>query len=89
MSTQALQRVRVAVHEGARTRKEIRLITELDEDIVNLCVDLLIENKELEISELKGACTIGGCNTCTEDSTCHPREEQSGPVPISITKAPE
>jgi hypothetical protein len=71
---------------GAATRKEIRVITGLDADIVDLCVDLLVVSGEIRPTELKGACTVGGCSSCGEDSTCHPREANQGPVTITITK---
>ncbi len=88
MSVKALDRVRDAHSMGAATRKEIRVLTGLDEDIVDLCVDLLITGGEIKITDIKGACTIGGCNSCGEDSTCHPRENNSGPVTLSIGKKP-
>ena len=40
MSVKALEKVRNAHIMGAITRKEIRVLTGLDEDIVDLCVDL-------------------------------------------------
>ncbi len=85
MSTNAMNKVREAHRAGAITRKEIRVLTGLDEDIVDLCVDLLINSDEIQPTQLKGACTIGGCNSCGEDSTCHPRENTAGPVFISIS----
>lgn len=84
MSIKALSKVRDAYSMGAITRKEMRVITGLDEDIVDLCVDLLIDSGEIKPTQLKGACTIGGCNSCGEDSTCHPRENTAGPISISI-----
>jgi hypothetical protein len=88
MSVKALDRVREAHVMGAITRKEIRVLTGLDEDIVDLCVDLLVTSGEIKPTELKGACTVGGCNSCGEDTTCHPRENSSGPVTLSISKRP-
>jgi hypothetical protein len=88
MSVKALERVREAHAMGAITRKEIRVFTGLDEDIVDLCVDLLLTGVEIKPTELNGACTVGGCNSCGEDSTCHPRENSAGPVTLSITKRP-
>ena len=88
MRVQALDRVRSAHAMGAVTRKEIRVITGLDSDIVDLCVDLLVASGEIRPTELKGACTVGGCNSCGEDSTCHPREGSQGPVTLTITKRP-
>lgn len=88
MSVKALDRVRSAHAMGAVTRKEIRVLTGLDADIVDLCVDLLVSSGEIKPTELKGACTVGGCSSCGEDSTCHPRENNTGPVTLSITKRP-
>lgn len=88
MTVKALDRVREAHAMGAITRKEIRVLTGLDEDIVDLCVDLLVNSGEIRPTELKGACTVGGCNSCGEDSTCHPRENNPGPVPLTIGKKP-
>jgi hypothetical protein len=88
MSVKALDRVRSAHKMGAVTRKEIRVLTGLDADIVDLCVDLLVSSGEIKPTELKGACTVGGCNSCGEDSTCHPRENNAGPVTLSITRRP-
>lgn len=84
MSVKALDRVRSAHAMGAITRKEIRVVTGLEEDIVDLCVDLLVNSGEIKPTELKGACTVGGCNSCGEDSTCHPRENSVGPVLLTI-----
>lgn len=89
MSVKALDRVREAHTMGAVTRKEIRVLTGLTEDIVDLCVDLLVTSGEIRPTELKGACTVGGCNSCGEDSTCHPRENNGGVVTLSIGKRPE
>lgn len=89
MSVQALAKVREAHQSGAITRKEIRVLTGLDEDIVDLCVDILISSQEIKPTELKGACTIGGCTSCGEDSTCHPREKVSGPVFLELGKKGE
>lgn len=89
MSVKALDRVREAHTMGAITRKEIRVLTGLDEDIVDLCVDLLVTSGEIRPTELKGACTVGGCNSCGEDSTCHPRENSAGPVTLTIGMKPE
>lgn len=86
MSINALTKVREAHAMGAITRKELRVITGLDEDIVDLCVDILIDSREITPTQLKGACTIGGCGSCGEDSTCHPRENNSGPVTLTIGK---
>ena len=88
MSVKALEKVRKAHIMGAITRKEIRVLTGLDEDIVDLCVDLLVSSGEIKPTELKGACTVGGCNSCGEDSTCHPRENTAGPVSLTLTKKP-
>ena len=88
MSVKALEKVRNAHIMGAITRKEIRVLTGLDEDIVDLCVDLLVTSGEIKPTELKGACTVGGCNSCGEDSTCHPRENTAGPVSLTLTKKP-
>ena len=88
MSVKALEKVRNAHIMGAITRKEIRVLTGLDEDIVDLCVDLLDSSGEIKPTELKGACTVGGCNSCGEDSTCHPRENTAGPVSLTLTKKP-
>ncbi len=88
MSVKALEKVRNAHIMGAITRKEIRVLTGLDEDIVDLCVDLLVSSGEIKPTELKGACTVGGCNSCGEDSTCHPRENTAGPVSLTLTKKP-
>jgi len=88
MSVKALDRVRQAHAMGAITRKEIRVVTGLAEDIVDLCVDLLVTGGEIKPTELKGACTVGGCNSCGEDSTCHPRENSAGPVTLTIGKRP-
>ena len=88
MSVKALEKVRNAHIMGAITRKEIRVLTGLDEDIVDLCVDLLVSSGEIKPAELKGACTVGGCNSCGEDSTCHPRENTAGPVSLTLTKKP-
>ena len=88
MSIKALEKVRNAHIMGAITRKEIRVLTGLDEDIVDLCVDLLVSSGEIKPTELKGACTVGGCNSCGEDSTCHPRENTAGPVSLTLTKKP-
>lgn len=88
MSVNALKRVREAHTMGAITRKEIRVLTGLDSDIVDLCVDLLVNSGEIKPTELKGACTVGGCNSCGEDRTCHPRENNPGPVAIMIGKNP-
>lgn len=88
MSINALEKVRNAHIMGAITRKEIRVFTGLDEDIVNLCVDLLVSSGEIKPTELKGACTVGGCNSCGEDSTCHPRENTAGPVMLTLSKKP-
>lgn len=88
MSINALEQVRNAHIMGAITRKEIRVFTGLDEDIVDLCVDLLVSSGEIKPTELKGACTVGGCNSCGEDSTCHPRENTAGPVMLTLSKKP-
>ena len=88
MSVKALEKVRNAHIMGAITRKEIRVLTGLDEDIVDLCVDLLVTSGEIKPTELKGACTVGGCNSCGEDSTCHPRENTAGPVSLTLSKKP-
>jgi hypothetical protein len=88
MSVKALERVREAHSMGAITRKEIRVLTGLDEGIVDLCVDLLVENGEIKPTEIKGACTVGGCSSCAEDDTCHPRENSAGPISINIGKRP-
>ena len=88
MSVKALEKVRNAHIMGAITRKEIRVLTGLDEDIVDLCVDLLVSSGEIKPTELKGACTVGGCNSCGEDSTCHPRENTAGPVSLTLSKKP-
>ncbi|MFM1909975.1 MAG: hypothetical protein RLZZ545_673 [Actinomycetota bacterium] len=88
MTVKALDRVRNAHMMGAVTRKELRVITGLDADIVDLCVDLMISSGEIKPTELKGACTVGGCNSCGEDSTCHPRENHAGPVTLNISKRP-
>lgn len=84
MTTTALAAVRSAHLMGAATRKEIRIFTGLTEDIVDLCVDLLVEEGTIKPSSIKGACTVGGCRSCVEDSTCHPRENQGTVVDISI-----
>jgi len=86
MTKGALDQVRIAHKMGAITRKEIRVLTGLSEDIVDLCVDLLVNSGEIKPTELKGACTIGGCNNCGEDQTCHPRENNQGPVLLTIGK---
>lgn len=88
MSMKALDRVRDALSMGASTRKEIRVLTGFDEGIVDLCVDLLINNGEIKPTDLKGACTIGGCNSCAEDDSCQPREYNTGPVSLSLGKRP-
>lgn len=88
MSVNAMAKVRQAHAMGAITRKEMRVLTGLDEDIVDLCVDILIDSGEITPTQLKGACTIGGCNSCGEDSTCHPRENSAGLVTLTIGKRP-
>ncbi len=72
--------VRNAHLGGATTRKEICVVTSLDADIVDLCVDLLIKNGEINLTAIKGACTIGGCSSCGEDQSCTPRENIGGKV---------
>lgn len=89
MTTKALDRVKEALAMGAATRKEIQNQTLLAEDIVDLCVDILIDTGSIKPTQIKGACTIGGCRSCAEDSTCHPRENKAGPITISISKRPE
>lgn len=88
MSAKALERVREAHIMGAITRKEIRVFTGLDEDIVDLCVDLLVTSGEIKPTELKGACMVGGCNSCGEDSTCYPRENTVSLVMLTLSKKP-
>lgn len=85
MSIKALDRVRTAHLLGSTTRKEIHVMTGLDQDLVDLCVDLLIQNGEIKLTDIKGSCTIGGCNSCAEDATCHPREVTTGPIPITLS----
>lgn len=84
MTTSALAAVRNAHSMGAATRKEIRIFTGLSEDIVDLCVDLLVDEGAIKPSSIKGACTVGGCRSCAEDTTCHPRENQGTVVDIAI-----
>lgn len=83
-----LDQVRGALSMGAVTRKEIKFYTNLDADIVDLCVDLLVSRGEIKPADIKGACTIGGCSSCGEDSTCHPRENGGQHVDIVIGKRP-
>lgn len=89
MSVSALNKVRKAHIMGAITRKEIRVLTGLSEDIVDLCVELLINSGEIKPTELKGPCTIGGCSSCGEDTTCHPRENTPGPISLTISTKPQ
>ncbi|MEN9736188.1 MAG: hypothetical protein RL129_898 [Actinomycetota bacterium] len=86
MSASPLVLVRQAHLDGASTRKEIVLATALSEEIVDLCVDLLIETGEITIHSIKGSCTIGGCKSCAENHDCQPRNTEGGPIPIQITK---
>lgn len=85
MSSSPLVMVRKAHVDGATTRKEIVLATDLSEEIVDLCVDLLIESGEITIHSIKGSCTIGGCKSCAENHDCQPRNAAGGPIPIQIT----
>lgn len=85
MSTSPLVLVRKAHIAGASTRKEIVLATALSDEIVDLCVDLLIETGEITIHSIKGSCTIGGCKSCAENYDCQPRNAAGGPIPIQIT----
>ncbi len=84
MSTTSLDKVRDAYAVGANTRKEIRVLTGLDEGIVDLCVDVLIDQGVIEKSRIKGGCATGGCTSCAEDDTCHPAQQVSGPVFIEL-----
>lgn len=85
MSASPLNLVRQSHIDGATTRKEIVLATALSVEIVDLCVDLLIESGEITIYSIKGSCTIGGCKSCAEDHACQPRNTNGGPIPIQIT----
>lgn len=89
MSTTALERVREAYAVGANTRKEIRVLTGLDESIVDLCVDVLMDQGVIETSRIKGGCAIGGCTSCAEDDTCHPAQRIDGPVFIELAVPPK
>jgi len=89
MTTNALTLVRKAHKNGATTRKEITVVTGLSQDLVELCVDLLISQKEIDVTNIKGACTIGGCSSCGEDSECHPSENIGGKTFIELGKRPE
>lgn len=89
MTTSALKLVESAHLSGAVTRKEIALTTGLESDIVDLCVDLLISQQIIDVTQLKGACTIGGCNSCGEDSTCHPSENIAGKTFLQISSRPK
>ncbi len=86
MSSSPLVLVRKAHLDGATTRKEIVLATSLSEEIVDLCVDLLVESGEITVHSIKGSCTIGGCKSCAENHDCSPRNSAGGPIPIQITK---
>jgi hypothetical protein len=86
MTTNALSLVREAHMNGATTRKEITVLTGLSQDLVELCVDLLISQKEIDVTNIKGACTIGGCSSCGEDSNCHPSENIGGKTFVQLSK---
>lgn len=86
MSASPLALVRKAHIDGANTRKEIAIAAALSDEIVDLCVDLLIESGEITIHSIKGSCTIGGCKSCAESHDCTPRNAAGGPIPIQITR---
>ena len=75
MATGVYEQVRSAYQSGAITRKEIAALTGINPDVVDLCVDLLIESKEINPTVLKSGCATGGCTGCSLDDSCAPRPD--------------
>lgn len=84
MTTTIYDQVRTAYAQGAITRKEIVALTGINPDVVDLCVDLLIEAKEINPTVLKSGCATGGCTGCSLDDSCAPRPN----LALTIGKAP-
>jgi hypothetical protein len=84
MATTVYEQVKRAYESGAVTRKEIVALTDLNPDVVDLCVDLLIDSKEINPTVLKSGCATGGCTGCSLDDSCAPRPDFA----LTIGKAP-
>ena len=71
--------IRAAMAAGARTRKEIARITQLDVGVVDVGVDLLLRAQAIDVHALKFECGAGGCGNCKQDAVCVP-----GPVALRL-----
>lgn len=80
-------RVRSAMADGARTRKEIALASGLDRDVVDAVLDVLLRTHDIEVHALKFECGAGGCGNCVQDSSCAPAPAGT-PVTIPLRPRP-
>ncbi|MHB0927492.1 MAG: hypothetical protein ACYC3W_01000 [Candidatus Nanopelagicales bacterium] len=67
-----IAQIRSAMAAGARTRREIAQIAQLDAGIVDVGVDLLLRAHAIDVHALKFECGAGGCGNCRQAEVCVP-----------------